>query len=218
MKLITTITDYNHPGWVQLKRSLDHFGWDYDVIFGNYQAYGSKMINAYEYAKNSTEDYLFIVDGYDVFILDTMINAGANIYEINKNLDCIVFNTEKACWPYSQWSYLYPEVKSDWKYLNGGACFVNRLMFIKMFEENPIQHRDNDQVNLAKIYLTKGEKYNMKLDTDCKVFQSIAFESNDDFLMDNRDPIFLNTKTQSYPPIIHGNGKTNMENIYKLIH
>lgn len=217
MKLITTITNPHHRGYLQFKRSLDYYEWNYEVIVGNYTAFGSKMINAYEYALKSKDDYLFITDAYDVFMLSTMEEAASKIHNTYNTLDLIIFNAEKGCWPYGQWDKLYPEVSTPWKYLNGGAAFVNRLFFIKMFEENPIKHEDNDQVNLAKIYLTARNKYNMHLDTGCNAFQSIAFEEDNDFVLSEADHSLYNKKTDTYPIVIHANGRTDMNKIYKLI-
>jgi hypothetical protein len=211
VKLITLATDKRHPGLKQLKRSLDRFGWDYEFLDGKYVAFGSKMVRAYEYAKQTDCTHLFIVDAYDVFVLGTMAEA------VNKIADtgCVLFNSEKAAWPYSEWAVEYPETSSRWKYLNGGAAFVDVKRFIQMFEENPIEHKDNDQVNLARIYLDKRDQYNMKLDTNCEVFQSIAFKADDDFTIEKNR--IINNITGSFPTIIHGNGKTKMDWVYKLV-
>lgn len=217
IKLIATATNLNHGGLKELERSLNIFGWNYEIINGVYQAFGSKMVNAYEYAKATSCSHLFIVDAYDVFMLGNMEQALEGIEELYGNLDCIVFNAEKACWPYSNWAKDYPETDSPWKYLNGGAAFVKTDLFIKMFEENPIKHTDNDQVNLARIYLDKRDQYNMKLDTDCKVFQSIAFEHEDDFELLDSNVNFINLVNMTTPIIIHANGRTSLNEIYKLL-
>jgi hypothetical protein len=222
-KVITTVTNPQHPGFLQFRRSMDHFGWDYEIIHGNYQAYGSKMVNAYEYAKRGSEDYLFILDAYDIFMLGTPEEAFERVkYTSGRKVSDILFNAEKGCWPYDQWSILYPEVKGPWKYLNGGAAFVYRKAFINMFEMNPIKHEDNDQVILGKTYITKPsyligyyEQYIMDLDNDCNLFQSIAFEAPEDF--NYSQGILHNNVTGADPIIIHGNGKTDMKKIYELL-
>ncbi len=209
-KLITTATDLTNHGFLQLKRSLDHFGWDYDVISDNYVAYGSKMLNAYNYAKNTDCTHLFIVDAYDVFILGTTEEALDRITD----KDIILFNSEKACWPHPDKAGLYSETVSPWKYLNGGCAFVSVPLFVKMFEENPIKDSDNDQVNLTDIFISK--KYNFQLDTACDLFQSIAFENELDFGMSINSK-FVNLVNLTYPIIIHGNGGADMSNTYKYL-
>jgi hypothetical protein len=214
VKLIATATSQNHPGLKQFKRSLDKFGWNYQILTDKYTAYGSKMVNAYNYAKQCDESHLFITDAYDVIVLGAMDEALSNIvWHPGKT---IMFNSEKGCWPYPEkWKDIYPEGYSEWKYLNGGACFVETQTFIKMFEENPIKHTDNDQVNLTEIYLNQRDKYFMELDTKCRCFQSVAFEAEDDFkLVNNR---LLNLKTHTMPVFLHGNGGTKMDKFYELI-
>lgn len=214
VKLIATATNTNHPGFKQFKKSLDKFNWNYEILDGKYTAYGSKMINAYNYAKTCKESHLFITDAYDVIVLGTMDEALSNIFWYPGKT--ILFNSEKGCWPYpDKWKNIYPVSGSEWNYLNGGACFVETQTFIKMFEENPIKHTDNDQVNLTEIYLNNRDKYFMELDTKCRCFQSVAFESDDDFLLyKNR---LVNLKTKTMPIILHGNGGTKMNKFYELV-
>lgn len=213
VKLISTCTDYRHPGYLKFKESLDTFKWDYEFLNAQYVAYGSKMVAAYEYTKKTDCTHLFIVDAYDIFMLGTMQEALDKI----PDKDCILFNAEKASWPYGEWAKEYPEVEGQWKYLNGGACFVQVEKFIRLFEENPIRHTDNDQPALARVYLDKRDQYNMKLDTNCDLFQSIAFEHDGDFLIQDGNVRFINLEMGTSPIIIHGNGKTPMDKIYKLL-
>lgn len=212
IKFLTMANNLSHPGLKELERSLIHHGWDYEIIDAEYQRFGSKQIAFYNYLKVHPEvEYAIIADAFDVFVLG---NPQEVIRKLH-NKDIILFNAEKACWPYGEWAERYPETTSRWKYLNGGAAFVHSKTFIKMFEENPITHMDNDQVNLADIFLRKTSTYNFELDTRCEIFQSIAFVAEDDFkLYDGR---LFNIQQSTMPVIIHGNGKTPMNQIYKLI-
>lgn len=210
-KLITTVSDPTHPGWLTLRRSLDKFGWDYDICGTEYHQFGSKMVNAYNYAKKTDCTHLFIVDAYDVIALGTMQEALGKIP--NKNI--ILFNAEINCWPYEQWAMLYPKVESRWKYLNGGMCFVEVERFCRMFEENPIGHNDNDQPLLARTLLRYGSNYNMQLDTRCEVFQTLCGTTWDDFVfVDNR---IINKETGTRPVLFHGNGRADMKPIIELL-
>lgn len=210
-KLIATVTDYKNPGFLEFKRSLDAFKWDYEFLNGSYKAFGSKAINAYQYAKKTDCTHLFIVDAYDMFVLGDMQTA---LDRINDK-DIILFNAEKGCWPDGEKAVLYPECSYAWKYLNGGGIFASTERFIKFFEENPIKHLDNDQRNYSTVFLQDRDKYKMKLDTDCDIFQSIAFEERGEFFYD--EGRLFNLKTRTFPILIHGNGKTDMSHIYKLL-
>jgi hypothetical protein len=193
-KLIATATNLEHNGFKQFKRSLDAFGWDYEILSHNYVAYGSKMRNAYEYAKKTDCTHLFISDAYDVLVLGTMQQALNRI----QDKDVMLFNAEKGCYPYPEKATLYPNQSAKFPYLNGGLCFVSVPLFIEMFEANPIADSDNDQANLTDLFL--GGKYKLQLDYDCKIFQSIAF----------CDPYEIGNNSIFY----HGNGGTPMQYIY----
>ena len=209
-KLITTVSDPNHPGFKQLLKSLEKFKWDAEIIMSDYHGYGTKMVNAYNCAKETDCTHLFIVDAHDVVVLGTMEEALSKMPTGN-----IVFNAEKCAWPYSEWALLYPEVVSEWKYLNGGVAFVSVPDFIEMFEQFPILPTDNDQVILAKAFLTAREAYGMTLDNNCQAFQSYAFISEDDYSYENGR--IQNLKTKTEPVFIHGNGKTDMTKVYELL-
>lgn len=210
-KLITTVSDPNHPGWLMLKKSLDKFGWDYEICGTEYHAFGSKMVNAYNYAKQTDCTHLFIVDAYDVFVLGTMEEALSKI--IDK--DVILFNAEKNSWPYEQWALLYPKSQFSFKYLNGGIAFVEVQRFIKMFEDSPIGHEDNDQVLLAKTFLTRAGMYDMRLDTGCHVFQTLCGTNWEDFKF--QSCWIVNKETGTTPVLVHGNGRAPLDKIYELI-
>lgn len=210
-KLITTVSDTSHPGYQMLVKSLEKFEWDWEVCGTEYHAFGSKMVNAYNYAKQTDCTHLFIVDAYDVVALGTMYEALDKI----PDKDIILFNAERNVWPFDQWDILYPQCKSSFKYLNGGMAFVSVELFIKMFEENPIQHNQNDQVELAKTFLTKGRDYNFKLDTDCEVFQTLCGVNWPEFRFDNFRA--FNNETNTCPVLFHANGRAPLDKIYELI-
>lgn len=210
--VVATATNKNHEGYKQFIKSLEKFGWNYQILSTNYIAYGSKMKNAYKFLKESSFlSHILILDAYDIVVLGAMEEVISKI----RNISGITFNAEKACWPHSEWAKEYPEVSSEWKYLNGGACFAQAEDFIKMYESRPILDHENDQEVLGRLYLDKRKEFDMHLDTQCDVFQSIAFEDKEDF--DYKNNRLLNLKTKTTPVIIHGNGKTDMSKIYELL-
>lgn len=213
VKLITLVSDLGHPGWLQLKRSLDHFGWDYDVINKPYVFFGSKMVYALEYAKQTDCTHLFVVDGYDTFVLDTM---GAAVKKM-PSLDAVIFNAEKNCWPDSELSEFYPNPGVTWRFLNGGIIFSRTDLLIKLLENCQIEHFDNDQKVFSGWFVAARNDFSMKLDVKCKVFQSVAFAEKSDFCSINGR--LVNRKTATTPVIIHANGGVNetMEEVYKLL-
>jgi len=210
-KLITTVSDPTHTGWLTLKYSLEKFGWDYEICGTEYHQFGSKMVNAYSYAKTTDCTHLFIVDAYDVVVLGTMDEALSKVF----NMECILFGSEINAWPYEQWAYLYPESNSRYKYLNGGLAFVCVKEFINMFEDNPITSESNDQVILAKTFLINRREYQMFLDTNCDVFQNLCMTTWNDF--DFIDGRIINKETGTNPVFCHFNGKHDGSKIIELL-
>ncbi len=210
-KLITTVSDPTHPGWLTLKRSLDKFGWDHEICGTGYTQFGSKMVNAYNYARTTDCTHLFIVDAYDVVVLSGMEEALSRI----SDKDVILFNSERNCWPYPDWAPLYPDAYSSFKYLNGGMAFVSVERFIKMFEDNTITENDNDQPILSRVFITNGFDYKMELDTKCEVFQTLCGTNWDEFDFDGG--ALYNKETETSPLMIHGNGLAPMDKIIELL-
>lgn len=113
--------------------------------------------------------------------------------------------------------------------------------FVKMFEDGTLDgtHEKNDQQWLAEQYIrSKGEhpgkfpnkaNVNIKLDTNCEIFQTIAFENDYDFTRvvepDTRYNItgwtdrlrVKNNETGTLPVFFHGNAHTKMLKIWQLL-
>ncbi len=216
-KLITTASDPQHPGWLQFKRSLDHFGWDYHLIVHEYMGYNSKIVAFYSYLKEHSEITHFIyADSYDSFALSTQQEAEDKF----TNWDGLMYGVEKACWPHEDWAKEYPESPYPHKYLNGGGFMGSSATFIAMYEANPIWESGamNDQVWASNIFL-RGNNGSVILDRSCSIFQTIGHSGESDFavlnLKEKKRVINLNTLT--LPIIFHGNGHTPMEWIYEMI-
>ena len=69
----------------------------------------------------------------------------------------IVFSTEKTCWPDETILDQYPEVDSDYKYLNSGGFigYANRILEII---DTDINVKDDDQLIYTNIFLDKVKK------------------------------------------------------------
>jgi hypothetical protein len=133
--------------------------------------------------------------------------------------DCIVLSAEKGCYPHPDKAPLYPEVESPFKYVNGGGWFCNAELFCRMVDENPLTPETVDQVWFTDLYLKHYESKLVKLDTECKVFQTIAFCGDWELeeMEDNGHEYIWNFTQASEPTFIHGNGHTPMTRFYELI-
>lgn len=212
--LITTASDPQHPGWLQFKRSLDHFGWDYHLIVHEYTGFNSKIVAFYDYLVAHPEITHFIyADSYDSFALGTQQEV-ENKFE---NWDGLTYSVEKACWPYEDWAKEYPESPYPHKYLNGGGFMGSSSVFIQMYEANPIDKSEaiNDQVWAANIFL-RGNNGSLKLDRDCSIFQTIGHSGKGDFAVFGGKRV-MNVHAVTCPVIFHGNGHEPMGWVWDLL-
>lgn len=227
-KLITTASDIYKTDMLQ--KSLKKFNWDYEILVHKWEGFGGKILETYKYLKSHPEiTHFFYSDSYDTIVLDTMENTLAKI----KDFDCILMSAERACYPHPEKAERYPQSDSPFKYINGGGWFCNSAVFCLAVETNPLTVHTVDQVWFTDLFLNHPEY--VKLDTNCEVFQTIAFCPDDNFYAtkligqtginpDNGKIILgeigdriVNTISNTMPTFIHGNGHTPMTKFYELI-
>lgn len=212
-KLITTASDISKTDMLQ--KSLKKFNWDYEILVHKWEGFGCKILETYKYLKSHPEiTHFFYSDSYDTIVLDTMENTLAKI----KDFDCILMSAERACYPHPEKAERYPHTDSPFKYVNGGGWFCNSSVFCLAVETNPLTVHTVDQVWFTDLFL--NNEY-VKLDTNCEVFQTIAFCEEGDFRMLDvyylNKQVVLNWITQTTPTFWHGNGHTPMTKFYELI-
>jgi hypothetical protein len=226
MKILTVASDSMHPGCMQLKRSLEYFGYQYHIIQKPFQ-FGRQMQHVYQWAKSNPGWFLY-TDAYDTFALGGLNRVAVEfealtmgvVTEVNPGLKPIsmIISTEKACYPIASMASQYPECRTEWKYVNGGGFMADAAYFCEIFEDGTHHKETNDQVWLAEQYLKRQDR--ILLNTSCNIFQSIAFEGPDDFSTEEVPQGYsrlINKKTGTHPVFIHGNGHTDMSKIYKLL-
>jgi hypothetical protein len=206
-KLITTGSDASKTKL--LERSLIKHGWDYHFIIHTWKGFGDKILETYNYLKaNPDITHFFYSDSYDTLVTGTMEEALSRI--VNKEI--ILMSAERACYPHPDKAKLYPDSSSPFKYVNGGGWFCSSAIFKKAVETNPLTIETNDQVWFTDLYLNHSEYTH--LDYWCKVFQTIAFCPDDNFIITDK---VENTATKSFPIFIHGNGHTPLDKFYTLL-
>jgi hypothetical protein len=202
LKVITVAT-HEPTGLQQLRKSMDRMGLDYVVLgIGEpWQGFGMKVIK--------TREYLRTLEGYTHFIFvdayDTLFLKPITEYEGG-----IVFSTEKNCWP--DYNAPYPVSTKVFRYLNSGCYIAPIDEYLALTDEYPINYADDDQRYFTNIYLRSGK---IKLDCDCKLFQSYAFtDQNDLTILPNK---IINNHSQSEPAVIHFNGKCFDTKVYSML-
>lgn len=217
LKVISVVSDIHNEGCQQLIRSLKHHGYNYDFLVHPF-SFGGQMPHVYEYAKNNWGWFLY-TDGWDTFAL-----AGPEEVEAKMPAEAkMIISAEKNCYPHAEKSVRYPPCETEWKYCNGGGFMAECEYFAKVYTETH-QEGQNDQDWLTEVFL--AGKAN--LDTDCNIFQTIAFEGPEDFgrrlyHVDHsrnewNDVLRLfNRKTETCPIFIHGNAHTPLGKVYQLL-
>lgn len=207
MKVIVSLDNPNHHGWLKLEESLKRHGWDYHTIVKEWKGFGTKIIGLYEYLVNSYDDDFIYLDAYDNYCI-------APPDEFNykhRGGTGLIISTEKGCYPDIGNMGKFPSVPHEWKYLNSGQIYGRRDVFMNLFEQNPVQFEDDDQRWYTERYLERRSSISLDY---CNIFQSVAFEVEGDFTLTyNR---LYNNKTHTFPMFIHGNGKTDMTKFYQL--
>lgn len=207
MKIIVSLDNPNHPGWLKLEESLKRHGWEYVTIVKEWKGFGTKIIGLYEHLVNSYDDDFIYLDAYDNYCI-------APPDEFNykhRGGTGLIISSEKGCYPDSNNRGKFPSVPHEWKYLNSGQIYGRREDFMKLFEQNPVRFEDDDQRWYTDRYLERRSSISLDY---CNIFQSVAFEVEGDFTLTyNR---LYNNKTHTFPMFIHGNGKTDMTKFYQL--
>lgn len=219
MNCILLTTTSERAKCEMLEKSLNKYEWQYHIIEHHWRGFGDKILRTYEYLKQHPEiTHFFYTDAWDTIVVNYPKWA---LHDIVKYFgeDCIVLSAEKGCYPHPDKAPLYPEVESPFKYVNGGGWFCNAELFCRMVDENPLTPETVDQVWFTDLYLKYHESKLVKLDTECEVFQTIAFCEDWELeeMEDNGREYIWNFTQQSEPTFLHGNGHTPMTRFYELI-
>ena len=152
---------------------------------------------------------VLVCDSYDVLPIAGLTNKSLfDSIKSNFDLNKIIFNAEKNCYPNIDLIDLYPKVNSDWCYLNGGI-YVGKAYKIRLMLEGLLPKMAGviDQEIFSIAYINK--EYEIEIDYECKVFQTLyLLEETDLIIKDNK---IINNKTNSNPSFIHGNGGSGIE-------
>ena len=220
----------------EFRRSCAHFGYDViNVIEGQrYEGHAQVFRELYRVlCELPASQPVVYADAADTFFLR----------EINVPTDRILYSTEKAYWPPNETvggQERYTHKKSRWCYLNGGAyCGPAGLLCEFYAKYGPAKY--DGVANAQKMqhdayFAALADGFPIELDQECSEFQSIAFEADDEFRVLDfpkidkvtqwmvRGGVELevnhrigNNLTQTIPALIHGNGRTPMHHIYKLL-
>lgn len=219
MQVVTYATNKAHPHLAHLANKLEikilpeYLPWAWDFY--------PKAYSVNKFVSNLHFDELVLsMDAYDIFALNGCSKAKLE-QKIKEHfdLDKVTFCAETNCFPDASLASRYPNINSDWKYLNGGI-YVGKAGLIKQMLDLTLKKmRGNmDQLQFAYLFL---ESNLINIDSGCKVFQSLYRKEYGKEICWNDYDIEGKTITNKYlktqPLLFHGNGLIKMHDLIPYI-
>ncbi|CAF0960178.1 unnamed protein product [Didymodactylos carnosus] len=163
--------------------------------------------NLAKYRQNKTKIILFS-DAYDViftqgpeFLLDKFQAL---------NPARIVFGAEDFCWPNPELQHKYPLVESNRKrFLNSGGFIGYASDIYELITSQTINDDEDNQLFYTKTFLNEftRSKWSVFLDSGAEIFLNLNGSVAEIKLEVNGDDVYVhNTRTDSIPTVVHGNG------------
>lgn len=215
---IVTVASNSTDGYERFVKSCEHWKWNHTVL-GMGQPWswdltvapgGGKKVNLLKQylgilSPESDSDIILFSDSYDVIVND----SPANVLSKFKSFDTdILFSAETMIWPDETLESQFPKIPHNpYVYLNSGGFIINVGILRKLIEE-PILDSDDDQLYYQKIYIKNlsDQKFKMKLDHECKIFQTMSSRFGEITVNKNAGQVVNALFPLSNPSIIHGNG------------
>lgn len=219
VKVITVATDESKMETLQT--SADKFGIELVNLGRGVQWRGGTMtgpgggqkLNLVKKYLNSLENIdntiILFVDGYDVVFNDGLQTIVDRFRDPNGFQCDVLFAAEKICWPDKSLAQSFPEVGTEYKYLNSGI-YIGYARAIQTLLQEGLDDSDDDQkyLQLQYIkYLNEKQFINCQLDIENYIFQCMSAAANDVVVKENKQ--VLNKATRCCPCVIHGNGGPN---------
>ena len=209
---VLTVSD-NIPATKQLVYTLEHNGWDYQVLETPFRGFGTKLITTYNFLKSNPDVTEFIfVDAFDVVALGTPQEFETKKQEYFGDAEIIV-GTEKGCWPIEDYRRFYePQHEHGFNFVNSGLYYAKSASFIRLMEASEVLYSTDDQQFFTEAYLF-DEQSGIKLDTDQVLFNNHSFIAEGEYGYENGRIQILGNE----PCFIHSNGRTADPKLDELI-
>jgi hypothetical protein len=166
-----------------------------------------------EFKENMNLIVMF-TDSYDV-ILQKDKDSILNLYN-SKFAPKIVFGAEPFCWPNASLADAYPAVgDTEKRFLNSGGFMGPAASIYALITAKPILPSDDDQLYYTHMFLDPEVQTlvgGIALDTKSEIFQNLNGASEEVMVKyDGSLGYLYNTKTDSVPAVLHGNGPSKVE-------
>ncbi len=216
IKLLSCVSDSTNPNVPKLEASLQRFEYDYKIIVNPSVIWGwAGLKDIYEWCLSEEAEcytHFLYTDGFDTIALAPM----SEVYKAYTDSDVILYSAEKACFPRQDWAQFHPTLnkKYRWQYLNSGQFLAPVKQWALLFEEM-FDFNVTCQDAAMQKQLFDNDAWNIQLDLECKIFQSIAFIAGDEFSIEGER--LINNLTGSRPVFPHANGRSQFDWVTNII-
>jgi hypothetical protein len=224
LKIITYTTDPANENLAELLKSTQY---PIDVVIGNEAHWSwdfldkSKNILRQVQTISEPDQPILVIDAFDVGFscpLESVDYAVRSFVE-RSGFD-VVFNGEVNCYPEKKYEKLYPFLDKPYPFLNAGV-YCGKASAIELMLKDVVFYiektRRIDQQVLSELYLGVLPKqfggYTIGIDTNATVFQTMYQVPENNVV--RAGGVVYNRKTQTYPCVIHGNGKSKFKHLLK---
>jgi len=150
---------------------------------------------------NQLDDHIVMfTDSYDVVFYE---NPKEILRRFRSTDAQILFSTEKTCWPEENLDSEYPEVDTEFKYLNSGGFIGYANQIMKILEEDLPLDYDDQLYYTQKFFEYLEEPGFIKLDYERLIFQTLNLATEDVYFQDNK---CYNQNTKESICVLHANG------------
>lgn len=163
-------------------------------------------------------DVVVFTDAYDVF-------WNAPLGDLDALLDGIdiLFAAEPTCWPDPALASQYPDADSPYQFLNSG-CFVGRARAVAQLCART-SATDDDQLVCTMAFLRDQQRgtNRLRIDSRCRLWQCLGGVGTLDKgelewrAQADGGASICNTRFDSIPVAIHGNGNSEMQAIWRKL-
>jgi hypothetical protein len=148
-------------------------------------------------------DIVLFVDAYDILFMNTKKEILKRFLAMKAPF---VISVDGSCWPLADKAKDFPPSPTPFRFINSGS-YIGYVKAIKdiLGEMTNINPYASDQAKFTLHYLDHREKYTF--DYYCQLFMPVAWLSDRDLEINQKNFTLKCKSTDTFPCIIHGNGR-----------
>lgn len=206
----STLSREDHPGLKRFCRTMEKFGWDFDLSVASWPGESSMWDMFWSSLQTYREKgytHALRLDAWDTICYGppTELPAAMAAYEHPS----LLISAELACWPGDHRKSEYPPLATPWRYAHSPVTVdLGKELSQQVFKN---KHTDYgaDQKHFGDLVLDHVP--GVAIDTKCRVVQAIGHCHPWENCFEIIAGRVKNKLTGTYPLFVHGNGRTSLE-------